>query len=132
MRGCTGVYAHAGVENRNLSVKTSVTLTNAHTEHRAVKRPLYGRHVDWASNTRFRAAAMLLLPLLGLLALPLCLAAVSREQAHSELVKLANANNGIIKIDTHSFELLTREDRDWSATVVFTAMDPRRKCTPCK
>jgi oligosaccharyltransferase complex subunit gamma len=75
---------------------------------------------------------MLLLPLLGLLALPLSLAAISKDEAHDELVKLASRNNGVVDVDARTFDLLTRPDRDWSATVVFTAMDPRRKCTPCK
>lgn len=75
---------------------------------------------------------MLLLPLLALFSLPLCLAAMSKDQAHTELMKLAAANDGIITIDDRTFELLTMPNRDWSATVVFTALDPRRKCSPCK
>lgn len=75
---------------------------------------------------------MLLLPLLALLVLPFAHAAVSKDKAHAELVKLAAANNGVVNIDDRTYELLTVPNRDWSATVVFTAMDPRRKCGPCK
>lgn len=76
-------------------------------------------------------AAMLLLPLLALLYLPFTLAA-SVEKAHAELVKLAHANSGMIKLDDRIFDLITTPKRDWSATIVFTALDPRRKCVPCK
>lgn len=74
---------------------------------------------------------MLLLPVLALFALPLCLA-LSKEQSHAELVKLAAAGSGIIKADDRTFDMLTAPNRDWSATIVFTALDPRRKCGPCK
>ena len=75
---------------------------------------------------------MLLLPLLALLALPLCQALVTKQQAHDELVKLSNANNGVVNVDDRTFELLTHPNRDWSSIIVFTAMDPRRKCAPCR
>lgn len=74
---------------------------------------------------------MLLLPVLALFALPLCLA-LSKEQSHAELVKLASAGNGVIKLDERTFDMLTTPSRDWSATIVFSALDPRRKCGPCK
>ena len=77
-----------------------------------------------------RPAAMLLLPFLALFALPLCLAATKNPR--EDLVKLAKAGNGIIKLDERTYDLLTASDREWSATVVFTAMDVRRKCGPCK
>ena len=75
---------------------------------------------------------MLLLPLLALLALPLCQALVTKQQAHDELVKLSNANNGVVNVDDRTFEMLTHPNRDWSSIIVFTAMDPRRKCAPCR
>ena len=74
---------------------------------------------------------MLLLPVLALFALPLCLA-ISKDQAHDQLVKLATASNGLIKLDERTYDLLTTPNRDWSATVVFSALDARRKCAPCK
>lgn len=75
---------------------------------------------------------MLLLPLLALLALPLCQALISKEQAQEELSRLAAANNGVVTIDERTFEMLTLPNREWSSTIIFTAMDPRRKCGPCK
>lgn len=74
---------------------------------------------------------MLLLPLLALLSLPFCLAR-TREQVHDELVKLSVANNGLIVLDDRTYGMLTAPDRDWTSTIVFTAMDARRKCAPCK
>lgn len=77
-----------------------------------------------------RPAAMLLLSLFALFALPLCLAATKDTQ--DDLVRLAKASNGIIKLDERTYDLLTASDREWSATIVFTALDARRKCGPCK
>ncbi|KAI0670289.1 oligosaccharyl transferase subunit OST3/OST6 family [Trametes maxima] len=74
---------------------------------------------------------MLLLPLLALLSLPFCLAA-SSQSIHDQLVKLAAANNGVIKLDEKSYNLLTSPQRTWSASIHFTALDPRRRCAPCK
>ena len=74
---------------------------------------------------------MLLLPLLALLYLPFCLA-VSQDKAHEELVQLAGANSGVIKLNERTYDLLTTPKRNWSSTIVFTALDPRRKCGPCR
>ncbi|KAJ7063323.1 hypothetical protein C8F01DRAFT_1250878 [Mycena amicta] len=68
--------------------------------------------------------------LFSLLALPLALAASSETQ--QKLASLAAAGGGVIKLDADSFDLLTAPNRDWSASVHFTALDPRRRCMPCK
>ncbi|KZT09427.1 oligosaccharyl transferase subunit OST3/OST6 family [Laetiporus sulphureus 93-53] len=73
----------------------------------------------------------MLLPLLALLLLPFCLAA-SVEENHTRLVKLAAANNGVVNLDEHTYSILTNPKRTWSATVQFTALDRKRRCTPCK
>ncbi|KAH8106976.1 oligosaccharyl transferase subunit OST3/OST6 family [Cristinia sonorae] len=76
---------------------------------------------------------MLLWHLLALFSAPLCFAAPKdASSAHDELVKLANANNGLIKLDDRTYDLLTHPKRTWSAAVQLTAMDPRRRCIPCK
>ncbi|KAG6909699.1 hypothetical protein DXG01_015900 [Tephrocybe rancida] len=67
---------------------------------------------------------------LALLSLPFCLAAVADPQ--KQLLELANAGNGLIKLDSNTFDLLTSPKRTWSVSVQLTAMDSRRKCTPCK
>lgn len=55
------------------------------------------------------------------------------QDAQAQLVNLAAASsNGVITLDAKTFDLLTSPKRNWSASVQFTAMDPRRKCTPCK
>jgi len=74
---------------------------------------------------------LLLAPLLALLLLPISLAA-SVEKDHAKLVELAAANNGVIPLDEVSFAALTNPKRTWTAAVQFTAMDKRRRCTPCK
>ncbi|KAF7294920.1 hypothetical protein MIND_01030100 [Mycena indigotica] len=68
--------------------------------------------------------------LYSLLALPFVLAASS--ETHQKLVSLAAAGNGVIKLDSDTYELLTASRRDWSASIHFTALDPRRRCMPCK
>ncbi|TCD71887.1 oligosaccharyl transferase subunit ost3/OST6 [Steccherinum ochraceum] len=77
---------------------------------------------------------MLLLHFLALFALPLCLAAVPKDaqSIQEELVKLARANNGVIKLDDRTYDMLTSPKRTWSAAVQLTALDPRRRCAPCK
>ncbi|KAI9070391.1 oligosaccharyl transferase subunit OST3/OST6 family [Trametes sanguinea] len=74
---------------------------------------------------------MLLLPILALLSIPFCIAA-SAQSTHEKLVKLAAANNGVIKLDESTYNLLTSPKRNWSASIHFTALDPRRRCGPCK
>ncbi|KAI0062272.1 dolichyl-diphosphooligosaccharide-protein glycotransferase [Artomyces pyxidatus] len=73
----------------------------------------------------------MLLSFLALLALPACIFA-AQQSTHDRLVKLAAQNGGVIKLDAHTFDLLTSPQRDWSASIQFTAMDKRRKCNPCK
>ncbi|KAH7926327.1 hypothetical protein BV22DRAFT_1118985 [Leucogyrophana mollusca] len=72
----------------------------------------------------------MLWPIFALLYLPLCFAA--KKSPHEQLVDLAAAGNGLIKLDATSFNLLASSDRNWSAAVEFTAMDPKRRCAPCR
>ncbi|KAJ7449828.1 hypothetical protein FB451DRAFT_1146605 [Mycena latifolia] len=74
---------------------------------------------------------MLLLPFLALFSLPFIHAA-SPDAARQKLVALAAAGGGLIKLDAASYDLLTTPNRDWSASIEFTALDPRRRCAPCK
>jgi len=63
-------------------------------------------------------------------ALPLALAA--SVDIRQKLVNLAAAGGGVIKLDAETYDLLTTANRDWSASIHLTALDPRRRCTPCK
>ncbi|KAJ7155947.1 hypothetical protein C8R43DRAFT_416302 [Mycena crocata] len=74
---------------------------------------------------------MLLSPFFALISLPLAWAA-SASDTHQKLVALAAAGGGLIKLDSASFDLLTSPNRDWSASIEFTALDSRRRCAPCK
>jgi oligosaccharyltransferase complex subunit gamma len=74
---------------------------------------------------------MFSLPLLSLLVLPLVVFA-SKDNSRQQLVKLAAENNGIINLDDKTYDLLTSPKRDWSASVLFTALDKKRKCGPCR
>lgn len=69
----------------------------------------------------------MILPL-ALLALPLVLAVAP----YDSLLTLANQGNGVIRLDPTSYDLLTSPKRTWSASVQLTALDKRRKCTPCR
>jgi oligosaccharyltransferase complex subunit gamma len=62
--------------------------------------------------------------------LPLFLAA--SKSAHEQLVDLAVAGNGVINLNSNTFDLLTSPQRDWSVSVLLTALDNRRRCLPCK
>ncbi|KAJ7285817.1 hypothetical protein C8J57DRAFT_1285867 [Mycena rebaudengoi] len=73
---------------------------------------------------------MLVLPFLAGLVAVAC--AASSDAAHKKLVDLAQANGGLIQLDAASFDLLTSANRNWSASIQFTALDPRRRCEPCK
>lgn len=72
----------------------------------------------------------MLWPLLALLLLPFSLAA--KKSVHEQLVDLAAAGNGLIKLNEKTYDLLTSSKRDWSASVHFTALSPQRRCAPCK
>ncbi|KAG6900883.1 hypothetical protein C0993_010001 [Termitomyces sp. T159_Od127] len=68
--------------------------------------------------------------LLVLLAVPLCLAAA--QDPVQQLSELAAAGKGLIKLDSNTFDLLTSPQRTWSVSVQMTALDPKRKCSPCR
>jgi oligosaccharyltransferase complex subunit gamma len=75
---------------------------------------------------------MHLLPWLALLVAPLCLAVGKADSLQAELANLALSQNGNIKLDAATFDLLTSPKRNWSTAIHFTAMDPRRRCGPCR
>ena len=70
--------------------------------------------------------------LLALLLAPLALAAKALLSPHEQLKALADASDGVIRLDDKTYDLLTAPQRNWSATVLFTAMDKRRRCGPCR
>jgi oligosaccharyltransferase complex subunit gamma len=74
---------------------------------------------------------MLLLPFLALFSFAFTRAAAD-DDTHKKLVALAAAGGGLIKLDAASYDLLTAPNRDWSASIEFTALDARRRCAPCK
>ncbi|KDQ60806.1 hypothetical protein JAAARDRAFT_55541 [Jaapia argillacea MUCL 33604] len=71
------------------------------------------------------------LRLFALLLIPVYLVA-AKVSSQDQLVALAAANNGVIRLDSQTFDLLTSPKRTWSASIHFTAMDKRRRCAPCK
>lgn len=64
----------------------------------------------------------------ALLLAPLSLALGAQE----DLDRLAVEGKGVIRLNAATFEILTSPKRTWSASVHFTAMDPQRRCHPCK
>jgi oligosaccharyltransferase complex subunit gamma len=72
--------------------------------------------------------SLLIAGLCTLISLPSSLAATPQQQ----LVQLASAGNGVIKLNADTFDLLTSPKRTWSASIELTALDPRRRCSPCK
>src|ERR1700761_7267148 len=63
-----------------------------------------------------------------LLSLPLL--AYTLSSPHAQLLSLVE--EGHIDLNVTTFKLLTASDRTWGATVVFTALDDRYQCNPCK
>ena len=47
------------------------------------------------------------------------------NSVQEEFVAQAAANNGHLKLDSDSFDLLTAPDREWSATIQLTALGVR-------
>ncbi|GLB34939.1 putative dolichyl-diphosphooligosaccharide-protein glycotransferase [Lyophyllum shimeji] len=68
---------------------------------------------------------------LALLLSPACLLAAAQD-SHQQLVDLAKSGNGVIRLDSKTFDLLTSPKRTWSVSVQLTALDKRRRCVPCK
>lgn len=66
-----------------------------------------------------------------LIALPFVWAA-NIDASRQKLIDLAIAGNGDIRVDPKTFELLTSPDRNWTASIQFTALDKRRRCAPCR
>ncbi|WWD16213.1 hypothetical protein CI109_100639 [Kwoniella shandongensis] len=62
-----------------------------------------------------------------LLALPLTLAS---SAAHWSAIA-AKSKDGIIKLDSQSYEELLALDRDYSVSILLTALPPQYKCQPC-
>ena len=59
-------------------------------------------------------------------------AIVSALSSHQQLSNLAATSNGVITLDADSFDLITAPNRNWSAAIQLTALDPKRRCAPCK
>ena len=51
--------------------------------------------------------------------------------AQADLEKLAAGGDGLIRLNQATFDVLTSPKRSWSASILFTALDPRRRCHPC-
>ncbi|KAF8590605.1 oligosaccharyl transferase subunit OST3/OST6 family [Ramaria rubella] len=71
---------------------------------------------------------MLLFSLIPLLSL---YPAVAKQSSKEKLVSAAAANNGVIKLDDDTYNLITSPTRDWSAVIQLTALSSF-KCAPCK
>jgi oligosaccharyltransferase complex subunit gamma len=70
------------------------------------------------------------LPIFLLSFLPSCLAALKSQK--QQLADLSVAGKGVINLDSNTFDLLTSPNRDWSVSVLLTALDKKRRCLPCK
>lgn len=44
----------------------------------------------------------------------------------------AKSKDGVIKLDSASYDELLSSDRDYAATIVLTALGPQFKCQPCQ
>ena len=73
----------------------------------------------------------MLLPFLAFLAIPAC-AFATQDTTYHNFVRLAAENQGVIPLNADTFAQLTAPKRDWSATIQLTALDKKRRCSPCK
>lgn len=71
---------------------------------------------------------MKFLALLSLLSL--CLANQADEKV-AKLQKLSNNGNNLITLDSDSFTMATEGLRSYALLVIFTALNPQFKCSPC-
>jgi len=86
-----------------------------------------------AGSVQFTPSAMLLLhSLVACLFFIPSIYAASREAEHAQLVKLAAANDGVVKLDSTTYKLLTSSKRDWTSSVQLTALDSAFRCAPCR
>jgi len=53
------------------------------------------------------------------------------SETRARFTKIAEANNGVIKLNSAEFEAITAADRDWSVVVQLTALGNEFKCAPC-
>lgn len=76
--------------------------------------------------------AMMLFPSLALLLTAVGLAS-AEDAPQVQLANLASSSpNGVISLDAKTYDLITSPGRNWSAAIQFTAMDAKRRCSPCK
>jgi oligosaccharyltransferase complex subunit gamma len=66
---------------------------------------------------------------LPLLSIPLTLAASTTDHWSALAAK---SKDGVIKLDSASYDDLLSSDRDYSVTVVLTALPANVKCQPCQ
>ncbi|KAH8833594.1 oligosaccharyl transferase subunit OST3/OST6 family [Flagelloscypha sp. PMI_526] len=60
------------------------------------------------------------------------IAVASAVSPHEQLVALSAKGNGAIKLNAELFDLITAPKRTWSAAIQLTALDKRRRCSPCR
>lgn len=53
------------------------------------------------------------------------------DEPLAQLISLAAQNNGVIKLNEDTFNILTAPSRNWSSTIQLTALNSF-KCLPCK
>lgn len=54
------------------------------------------------------------------------------DDARAKFVKLAQANNGVVKLDTKLHDEIVASGRDWSVIIEYTALGKDFNCAPCQ
>lgn len=71
-------------------------------------------------------------PRLLLAALPFFLhLAAADDAARAKFVKLAQANHGVVRLDSKLHEEIIASGRDWSVVIEYTALGKEYGCAPC-
>ncbi|KAM6500509.1 oligosaccharyl transferase subunit OST3/OST6 family [Amanita muscaria] len=62
----------------------------------------------------------------------LSLLALVAASPHQQIADLAAKSKGVIRLDADTFDLITAPKRNWSVSIQLTALDPKRRCAPCR
>lgn len=64
--------------------------------------------------------------------IPVTCAAARSESKVDKFRALSRASGGVVKLDSALYDEITDGPRDYSVSVVLTAMAPQFKCQPCQ
>jgi dolichyl-diphosphooligosaccharide---protein glycosyltransferase subunit 3/6 len=58
--------------------------------------------------------------------------AAANDATRAKFAKLAQANHGIVRLDSNLYEEIVAPGRDWSVVIEYTALGKEFGCSPCQ